>query len=170
MLRNRLTAVRGRRLWLVLALLLSACATGPSFDTTGVNRALTPKNSVAKLPAAEGQQVLWGGVILTTTNLKDSSEVEVLGYPLDGDQQPQIDQQALGRFIFQVKGYLEPATYAKSRMVTVVGKLARVQTGKVGESDYTYPVIDAEQLYLWPKQSEYDTGGVRFGIGVGIGL
>jgi outer membrane lipoprotein len=170
MLRNRLFAVLGRRLLWLLPLLLGACATGPKFDTTGVNRALTPKNSVARLPGVEGKQVLWGGSILRTTNLKDSSEIEVLGYALDSDQKPQTDQQPLGRFIFQVKGYLEPATYAKDRLVTVVGKLSRAQTGKVGESDYTYPVIAAEQLYLWPKESEYDNSGVRFGIGVGVGF
>jgi outer membrane lipoprotein len=169
-LRNRLIALRGRRLLWVLPLLLGACATGPKFDTTGINRALTPKNSVAKLPRVEGKPVLWGGTVLRTTNLKDGTDVEVLGYPLDSDQKPQTDQQPLGRFIFQVKGYLEPATYAKDRLVTVVGRLSRSQTGKVGESDYTYPVIAAEQLYLWPKESEYDNSGVRFGIGVGVGF
>ena len=157
-------------MYLLLALLLSACATGPSFDTRGVNRSLTPKNTVAKLTAAEGKQVLWGGVILSTTNLKDSTDIEVLGYPLDKNQKPQRDRQPLGRFIFSVQGYLEPATYAKDRMLTVVGKVSRSQAGKVGESDYIYPVIAAEQLYLWPQESDYNTGGVRFGVGVGIGM
>jgi len=170
MVHNRKTAVGGRRLLWVVPLLLSACATGPAFDTAGVYRSLTPNNSVAKLPAAEGRQVLWGGVILRTTNLKDSTDIEVLGYPLDSDQKPQTDRQSLGRFIFQVQGYLEPATYAKDRLVTVVGKLSRSQAGKVGESDYVYPVIAAEQLYLWPEETDYNTGGVRFGIGVGIGM
>jgi outer membrane lipoprotein len=170
MLRERLTALRGSRLLLALPLLLAACATGPRFDAAGVNHALTPKNAVAKLPAAEGTQVLWGGVILNTTNLKDNTAVEVLGYPLDTDQEPQRDQQPLGRFIFEAKGYLEPATYAKDRKVTVVGRLARSQAGKVGESDYVYPVVTPGQLYLWPKESDYNTGGVHFGIGVGVGF
>jgi outer membrane lipoprotein len=168
MLRNRLFSAR-RLLW-VLPLVLGACATGPAFDTTGVNRALTAKNSVGKLPGVEGKQVLWGGVILRTTNLKDSTDIEVLSYPLDSDQKPQTDQPPLGRFLFQVKGYLEPATYAKDRLITVVGRLSRSQAGKVGESDYVYPVIAAEQLYLWPEERDYNTGGVRFGIGVGFGM
>lgn len=168
MLSDRLFALRWIRL--LLALLLSACATGPSFDVTGVNRSLTPQNTAANLATAEGKQVLWGGVILNTANLKDSTDIEVLSYPLDTDQKPQRNQQPLGRFIFNVKGYLEPATYAKDRMVTVVGKVSRAQTGKVGESNYTYPVIAAEQLYLWPLESEYNPGGVRFGIGVGFGF
>ena len=172
MLRERLTALRASRLLLALSplLLLGACATGPRFDAAGVNHALTPRNAVGKLPAAEGTQVLWGGVILNTTNLKDSTDVEVLGYPLDTDQKPQRDQQPLGRFMFEAKGYLEPATYAKDRMVTVVGKLTRSQAGKVGESDYVYPVVTPGQLYLWPKQGDYNTGGVNFGIGVGVGF
>jgi outer membrane lipoprotein len=157
-----------RRLHLLLLLLLSACATGPSFDTSRVNRSLTPGTAVAKLPSAEGKQVLWGGVIISTTNLKDSTHIEVLSYPLDSNDKPRSEQQPLGRFILKAKGFLEPATYAKDRMVTAVGTLAGSQPGKVGESDYVYPVIAAEQLYLWPKPGDRDATRVYFGIGVGF--
>lgn len=166
--RNRATGARG--LPLVAALLLAACAIGPRFETGGIDRGLTPVNSVARLPAAKGKQVLWGGVILNTTNLEQRTDVEVLAYPLDGDQQPQRDAGELGRFIFQTNGYLEPATYARDRMVTLVGRLVGSRPGKVGERDYVYPVVEAGQLYLWPRENDYNTGGVNFGIGVGIGF
>ena len=74
--------MRLRHLLLLLPLLLNACATGPTFDTTRVNRSLTPGTAVAKLTSAEGKQVLWGGVIISTTNLKDSTHIEVLGVAL----------------------------------------------------------------------------------------
>jgi outer membrane lipoprotein len=156
--------------WLLLPLLLSACATGPTFDSSRVNRGLTPKNAVAKLPAGAGNSVLWGGVILSTTNLRERTDIEVLGYPLDGNEKPQRDREPLGRFIVQTKGFLEPATYGKDRLLSVIGTVSRTQAGKVGASDYVYPVIDAGQLYLWPRETEAARSGVRFGIGVGFGF
>ena len=57
---------------LIPLLLLGACASGPTFETGGVDRALTPRGVAAEPQPAIGQTVLWGGVILTTTNLKDS--------------------------------------------------------------------------------------------------
>jgi outer membrane lipoprotein len=164
------TVTGARGLPYLVALLLAACAIGPRFETGEIDRGLTPANSISRLPAAEGKQVLWGGVILNTTNLKQRTDVEVLAYPLDGDQKPQRDARELGRFVFQTNDYLEPATYAKDRMVTLVGRLVGSRPGKVGDRDYVYPVVEARQLYLWPRESDYNTGGVNFGIGVGIGF
>jgi outer membrane lipoprotein len=157
-------------LWLVV-LLLSACASGPAFDTGGVDASITPRSAVAELSANTGKSVLWGGVILSTTNLENSTRIELLAYPLDSDQMPLRDRDPLGRFILERPGFLEPASYAEGRMLTVIGKLVRSQQGKVGGSDYVYPVIEARNLYLWPKDSEYNNrSNVHFGIGVGIGF
>jgi len=157
-------------LWLA-PLLLSACASGPAFDTSRVDLSVTPRSAVAGLPATTGRSVLWGGVILGTTNLENRTRVAVLAYPLDTDQMPVRDRDPLGRFILERQGFLDPAAYAEGRVLTVVGKLLRTQTGKVGDSGYMYPVIEAGELYLWPRGSEYGSrSNVRFGIGVGVGF
>lgn len=159
-----------RVLWLA-PLLLSACASGPAFDTSRVDLSLTPRSAVAGSPVKTGKSVLWGGVILSTTNLENRTRVEVLAYPLDTEQMPLRDRDSLGRFILERPGFLEPAAYAEGRVLTVVGKVLRTQTGKVGDSDYVYPVIEADALYLWPRDSGYDNrSDVRFGIGVGVGF
>ncbi len=150
--------------------MLAACASGPSFDTSRVDRALTPKGVAAELDASTGKTVLWGGVILGVTNLKSGTRVEVLGYPLGDNNRPMRDSDPLGRFLIQYPGYLEPATYAAGRMVTLTGTVHGAVTGKVGESDYHYPIVTSRQLHLWPKDTGYDRGNVHFGIGVGIGL
>jgi len=157
------------RLLLVLPL-LTACAGGPTFDTSRVDRSLTPRGVAAEQQWNTGKSVLWGGVILSISNLKDRTQLEVLAYPLDAENVPQRDSEPLGRFIIERTGYLEPATYAEGRLLSVVGTLARGQAGRVGESDYSYPVITGEQLYLWPRNSVRDRTSVHFGIGVGIGF
>jgi outer membrane lipoprotein len=157
-------------LYLIPLLLLVACASGPTFETSGVDRALSPRDVTAKPQPAMGQTVLWGGVILTTTNLKDSTQIEVLAYPLDTDESPLLDSAPLGRFILEQTGYLEPASYAEGRQISVTGTVTGTRVGRVGESDYDYAVISARQLYLWPMDAARDQTRVIFGIGVGYGF
>lgn len=159
---------------IILLLLLSACATAPpTFNTAGVNRALTPQGIAASPQPAIGSSVQWGGIIQGITNLKDSSEVEVLAYPLDVNARPQSVSDPLGRFILRQAGYLEPGSYSRGRQLTVVGTVTGTRAGQVNESDYNYPLIDARQLHLWPPGG-WDSGGGTgvggyFGIGVGSG-
>ena len=157
---------------LILLLLLGACASAPPvFNTAGVDRSLTPQGVAASPQPATGAVVQWGGVIQSITNLKDSSQVEVLAYPLDHNAQPQGTGNPLGRFIVEQAGYLEPATYAQGRLLTAVGTVTGVRAGKVGETDYNFPLVKARQLHLWsPAWGQSGTGvGGYIGIGVGSG-
>ena len=154
---------------LAALLLLGACASGPGFDSRGVDRSLTPGRVAAGSQLATGKQVLWGGTILHTTNLKDSTQLEVLAYPLDANQRPQSESAPLGRFILEQAGYLEPASYAEGRLITVVGTVTGTRAGRVDESDYEYPVITVRQLNLWPSYRGESGSNVYFGIGTGSG-
>lgn len=164
------TRARRTALAALLVLLLAACAGAPVFDTADIDRALTPRAVTAAPDAAMGRKVLWGGVILNTTNLRDSTLVEVLAYPLDSGEWPLRDQDPLGRFFLLKDGYLEPANYAEGRLLSVTGTVTGTRVGQVGEAGYTYPVISAQQLHLWSRDSARDRTRVIFGLGVGVGL
>ena len=148
----------------LLLLLLGACAGGPTFDTGGIDRALTPRGVAAAPQPAAGTRVLWGGAVIQTSNLKDRTEVEVVAYPLDTNERPQRERDPLGRFILEQAGFLEPASYAEGRLVTVIGTVTGTRAGQVGEADYDYPVIRAGRIHLWPEDKD---SSVYFGIGVG---
>jgi outer membrane lipoprotein len=150
---------------LTIIILLAGCASTPVFDVTQVDNSLIPKNVAAEPSAYLGKSVLWGGIILDTKNLSDSTQVEVLAYPLSRDQRPQSNNRPLGRFLINQEGFLDPAIYAQGQKLTVLGSVDNNQQGKVGESSYTYPVINAEQLQLWSAQSENQT---RFSFGLGV--
>jgi outer membrane lipoprotein len=152
-------------------LLLSACAGSPKYDRYGADGTLTPQSVSAAPQMATGKQVLWGGVIMTTVNLKDRTQIEVLAFPLDSDTRPQIDNVSLGRFILEKDGFLEPANYAQQRLITVVGTVAGTLPGTVGESGYNFPLVNAQQLTLWPRYRGGSGVGsnIHFGIGVGSG-
>lgn len=153
--------------FLLLTALLTGCATTPDFDTSQVDRALTPQSVIAEAEASHGKIALWGGTILNTRNLEDTTQIEVLAYPLNSSHKPMLDSKPLGRFIIQHKGYLEPATYEQGLLISVLGSVAKNQKGKVGESEYTYPVINARQLHLWIPGSDPQTS---FHLGIGVRL
>jgi outer membrane lipoprotein len=154
---------------LSLSLLLSACATTPPIDMSGTDGTLTPSQAVTNIDAARGRRVAWGGTIINTNNRQNTTEIEILGYPLDTGGRPDSTGTAQQRFLIVHSGYLESADYRAGRLVSAVGTITETRTGKVGEAPYTYPVLLTDQLYLWPgdeqRQSE---SNVRFGIGIGI--
>lgn len=155
---------------LVVFTLLSACASTPEFDTSQVDRSLTPQSVIAEAEVSRGKVALWGGMILDIRNLKDTTQIEVLAYPLNASNKPMLESKPLGRFIISHLGYLEPATYAQGRHLTVLGSVSGKHSGKVGETRYDYPVISDSQLHLWSQTSINNRSNVHFGIGVGIGL
>jgi outer membrane lipoprotein len=150
----------------LLAALLAACASEPPLKTEGVDKGLTPNE--AATGTKPGARVLWGGVIVASTNLKEETQIEVLGFPLGDDQQPKTDDKPLGRFVVLHPGYLETADYASGRRITVVGSLTGTRPGRIGESDYTYPVVKPDRIHLWPRDSARQSTEPRFHFGVGV--
>jgi len=154
----------------VLFALLSGCASTPEFDTSQVDRSLTPQSVIAEPEISLGKVTLWGGTILDTRNLKDVTQIEVLAYPLNASYRPMLESKPLGRFIIKHSGFLEPTTYAQGRLLTVSGSISEMQSGKVGETTNSYPVISDRQLHLWSKTSDSNRSNVHFGVGIGAGL
>lgn len=153
---------------LVLPLLLASCATTANFDTSQVDRKITPASAIEKPQLSTGKKVIWGGTILDTQNLKNKTQIEVLAYPLNASHRPLQENKPLGRFIIHQTGYLEANNYAPGRQLSVLGNIIHFQKGKVGESSYSYPLIQAEQLYLWPPLSKKSKTSFHFGIGIGL--
>lgn len=146
------------------ALLTTACAVGPRF-ALGDARVAPPTTRAADV--TPGTTVIWGGVIVATTNRADGTQLEILSYPLGSWQRPDRSARAQGRFLVRQAGYLEPRTYASGRRVTVRGQVVEITRGRIGEATYRYPVVkpDPEGVYLWPESS----GGepqFRFGFGL----
>lgn len=155
------------RIPLLLAMVLLAACGQPVFDDKLVTLKLTPQQVSERSTPQAGEFVIWGGIILDTKNLADGTRIEVLAYPLDRMQQPRVDDTPQGRFLIRESAYLEPVSYAQGRRISVFGKLGANQSGKIGESDYRFPVVEAEKLKLWPQGG---SGKTRFHFGLGIQL
>jgi outer membrane lipoprotein len=161
-----------RKLFVLLAVLLIAgCATKPRFETTAINTDVTPQMALRNFNAAQGREVLWGGVVVNSSNLADATQIEVLAYPLDDRQRPNTDRSPIGRFLAVNPGYLETADFAPGRLITVRGTVEDQMTGKIGEASYTYPVVEMTDNQLWQREqtADFSRPRVNFGIGVMIG-
>ncbi|HEX5514074.1 MAG TPA: Slp family lipoprotein [Gammaproteobacteria bacterium] len=146
------------------------CATQPRFETTGVMAGLSPQVA-GRDSTKQGAEVLWGGVIVNSSNLADATQLEVLAYPLDDRQQPEIDRRPIGRFLAVAPGYLETVDYAQGRLITIRGRVRDTAVGKIGDASYNYPVIDILDSQLWKRDRYVQPAQprVNFGIGVMIG-
>jgi outer membrane lipoprotein len=164
-----ITAIARSAAWVLAVAALAGCAAGPRFDTAGVETALTPDQVSVDIDRWRGSGILWGGVVVASRNLAHTSEIEVLAYPLDANQRPKSRSKALGRFVAVVPGYLETMDYGAGRALTVRGTVAAVERRYVGEVGYDYPVVNAEQLYLWPSSAQQEWSP-QFHIGIGVGL
>lgn len=146
------------------------------------DRTISPREAVRDIPQDEALVLEWGGVIVETLNKENSTEIQIIAYPLQDNGKPDLDAPPAGRFIAIQQGYLETADYRQGRRITLSGTLLGLRDGKVGEADYRFPLVNPNEMQLWPQEASAEpksrwhfgigvgSGGSRGSIGVGIGL
>ena len=133
-------------------LLLSGCASTPS-ALKGEFADVTPRGIQGGGGSPAAHAVRWGGSIVNTVPEKGQTCFTIVARPLDRTGRPRAGDKTLGRFIACAQGFYEPEVYAPHREVTVVGRLAGVETREVGGYSYHYPKVAADTVYLWEKKS-----------------
>lgn len=133
----------------------------------GLRRNVDPSITLSKLrQSAEpylNKQVMFGGVIVDIHNFPDKTEIEVLQKELDFFGYPDRGDASEGRFIFVKEGFLDPEIYAKGRYVTGAGKIEGSRTGKIEDSEYRFPLVKVEELYLWEQFTQGPYYGPYYG-------
>lgn len=154
--------------WIILiAFLLTGCAASPFGPLADGTVERTPEQVLAA-PDSTGDRVIWGGRIVGLVNRRDRTEIEVLALPLGPGDRPRRQAEGGSRFVIYREGFLEPFHWSPGRFVTVLGRVAGVESRSVGAFELAHPVIEAEALELWPE--EPNSSRVGFGFGVGIHL
>lgn len=95
--------------------------------------------------------VILGGEILRCDNMQEGTLLEILQKPLDGYEKPQLTDLTEGRFMARCADYLDPAVYKRGREITIAGRVLGARKGRIGEGEYTYPLISCLEVYLWPE-------------------
>ena len=148
-------------------LALAGCATTPPVPVEAA-RADLPPYRVAGMDRVPAESVVWGGSIVEVVNRADVTEIEILAYPLDRRFRPVIRARTEGRFILKLPGYVEALDYPHGRFVTVRGRLTGLRESKIEDADYVHPLVDVEDVHLWPRNFPYEEPRVSFGIGIGV--
>lgn len=139
---------------IVATLLLGACSTVPEKISSPATSPVTVSQAAKTPSEVKGKTIRWGGTIAKVENRQQTTRVEIVARELYDDGEPKKSDQSLGRFMADIKGFLDPAIYAVGRNLTVVGPLNGTTQGKLGEMNYTYPLVDAKSYYLWPLREE----------------
>ncbi len=136
------------------AMILSGC--GPTFVPKATRDQINPNLSLTQVvkdpDAYDGQIVLWGGIIVKTINKKKGSLIEIVQLPLDDSGRPKDVDQTQGRFIVAIQEFMDPAIYAQGRDISVAGEVTGVEDLPIGELKYTYALLRAKTIKLWPKR------------------
>ncbi len=136
----------------ILAALLAGCAPAISPE---LRRQAVPVPNFRVLqadPAAfEGKLIILGGEVIDVDNRPQETRIRVLQKPLAWDLSPATADTSGGRFVVRYRGYLDPVLYAPGRRLTVAGVVRGSETGRIGDMEYRYPVLEAREIHLWPQ-------------------
>jgi outer membrane lipoprotein len=131
------------------------CASIPDSLKTQTETPITDFATIVDDPAfVQHKEVRLGGIIASITNEKHRTRIEMASLPLTSDGRPKLDEKPQGRFVAYVDGFLEPLEYTQGRLLTVVGTLDGNEKGKVGEFDYTFPVVTVSGSQIWQIKQE----------------
>ncbi len=140
---------------LLIFLLLTACFPFSSEWRSQISSTLTFSEIKRDPLSYKGQKVLLGGVILEAENKAEETILLVREAELDWTKRPKNLDQTAGRFMVKYKGFLDPAIYQSGREITIIGEVEGKEDRPLGEISYTYPVIRALEIKLWPKRTEF---------------
>lgn len=135
-----------RLLLILVALLLTACATTPE-PLRGEFPPITPLQTQQNPPL--NAIVRWGGGIIEVQPGQRDTCVEILARPLESWARPQATTANQGRFLACTSGFLDPEVFRKNRDITIVGQVTGIERRPVGDFDYPYPRVRATAMYLW---------------------
>lgn len=148
----------GRRVAaLIVAVLLTGCAPATLRE---ISKETTPGITVMQVASEPapfiGKKVLWGGIIVSSENLPKKTKIHIVEVPLTRIMRPGGPDRSRGRFIIEHEGFLDTTIYAMGREITVAGEIVGTRKGKIGEMDYTFPILKGTKLHLWqPREDDY---------------
>ena len=145
------------------AILLTGCSAIPEPINSADNVTLVDYQTATDNPQqVVGEQARWGGVIADVRNGEEFTIIEMVNFPLKSWGRPTVGDDSNGRFLALIDGFVDPAVYEQGRSLTILGTLQEVQTGKIDDYTYTYPVIKASGHYLWKKETPKSDAQINF--------
>lgn len=139
---------------MMLALVLAGCSSIPESIQGTTERPYDRLSQIPLMPQiALGQEARLGGRVVSVHNENDRTRLVIVSLPLDRWARPQLESVSEGRFIANVKGFLEPLDF-QGRLVTVVGSVAEMEQGQIGSRPYRFVVINVNGYQRWNETQQ----------------
>ncbi len=141
----------------VLALLLISGCTHVFSDEANrlVDPSVTFTDLMKNTSPYSGKIVKLGGIIASTKNTKEGSQLEIVQFKLDSGDMPDESYASGGRFLAVTPDFLDGMVYKTGRPVAVVGEVKGMKTLPLDEIDYSYPVISIKEIHVWNESDLY---------------
>jgi outer membrane lipoprotein len=151
--------MKRRLIILIGSLMLISCTPVLDRDLLREGARNVPLSQIRENPDAnQGKLFILGGVIIETRVTDKGSLLEVLAVPVNAQGYLRDLERYGGRFLAlypRTSGMLDPIIYKKGREITLAGSFMENRQGKIDEMEYTYPVFEIKQIYLWDEQRDY---------------
>ncbi|MGO1297103.1 MAG: Slp family lipoprotein [Vibrio sp.] len=105
--------------------------------------------TLSKGPSTDVATARLGGVIASIDNQAKQTRLVLVSLPIERGGRPDISHEPQGRFVVYVNRFLDPITYRKGRLLTVLGTSKGTESIMVGEHSQSVPVIHAQGVHLW---------------------
>jgi outer membrane lipoprotein len=125
---------------------LAGCAAQP--PSKGPIKDITPLQAIET--NSTGDEVRWGGPILSIAPKQGETCFRMLSYFLGSNGEPHLQDQPRGHFLACAKGHYDPAVYAPRRLMTFVGTVGPAQTVNVDNVEHKVATVDVQAVKLWP--------------------
>lgn len=131
--------------------LLSACSTlPPAIEQIPENNLKLHNVIFNGINSFIGQQVRWGGKIISVNTNGEHSILEIKQLPLIQYGFPLQNLPSAGVFVGKSGYDYDPALYQADLLVTFSGVITSKQTIRIADKEYDVPVIDIKAMHLWP--------------------
>ncbi len=143
------TMSRATLLGLALILVITGCNPIPRSVTKEADLDLS-FTEIREVPEQHlGTVVLLGGTIVGAESRQGETFVEVQEEQLGMSTEPRAGGRTGGRFLAVFEGPLDPTEYKEGRRITIAGTIQGKGIRPSGPEDHVYPVIRAEDSFLW---------------------
>jgi outer membrane lipoprotein len=139
-----------------VALLIAACSPVLNRELMRQGTRDVSLNQLRETPDSyKGRLFIFGGVVVNTRLTDTVSQIEALYYPVDSYGYIKEGEHAQGRFLAvypRTRGLLDPVVFRTGREITLAGEFLEMRRGKIDEMEYTFPVFEIRQIYLWEEE------------------
>lgn len=144
---------------LLAGLLISSCT--PVLSRDFINNGIFNEglSEIKQEPDSyRGRLFIFGGIIVKTETTKDGSVIEAIFVPVNSLGYLKSYKTTGGRFlaVYKSREILDPLIFSEKREISLAGEFIGIRSGKIGEMEYSYPLFEIKDIYLWEAIKEKD--------------